>query len=282
MRDVTREQVLAALEAVGLYPGEGVLVHSAIQFLGRPRGGVGMYLEVLGSALDIRDAILENRDSRFVGNDSRISNLESRMSYGTLAFPTFNFAFARGEPYDPRTTPSREMGALSEYVRQQPGALRTPHPMQSLAVLGRYAADVAGRDTHSAFDPGSPFERLLELDFKLLLIGAGVQAVSMVHYSEQRACVPYRYWKEFTGPVKTPAGWETRTYRMFVRNLEMNPQLDLHPIQGLLEERGQWRSATINYGRVASCRLVDFVAAADDLLAKDPWAFVSKSLKIEG
>ena len=75
--------------------------------------------------------------------------------------------------------------------------------------------------------------------------------------------------------MKTPAGWEPRTYRMFVRNLEMNPQLDLHPIQSLLEARGRWRSVPIHYGQVASCRLVDFVQAADDLLAKNPWSLVS-------
>jgi len=272
---------MAALEAVGLQPGDGVLVHSAIQFLGRPRGGVGMYLEALCSRLEIQESKPENRDSRFVGDDSRetthyslLTTHESRISGGTLAVPAFTFAFARGEPYDPQSTPSRGMGALSEYGRQQPGVLRTPHPMQSLALLGRYAEDIAGRDTTSAFDPGSPFERLLELDFKLLLLGADVQAISMVHYSEQRAGVPYRYWKEFTGPVKTPAGWETRTYRMFVRNLELDPQLDLHPIQETLEKRAQWRSATLNYGLVASCRLVDFVRAADDLLARDPWALV--------
>jgi aminoglycoside N3'-acetyltransferase len=167
------------------------------------------------------------------------------------------------------------MGVFSEYVRQHPAALRTPHPLQSLAVIGRYAADLAGRDTLSAFDPGSAFERMLELDFKLLLLGADVQAVSMVHYSEQRAGVPYRYWKDFTGEVKIPTGWETRTYRMYARDLELNPQLDLRPIQKALEQRGRWRQVALNYGQVAACRLKDFVQAADELLAKDPRALVS-------
>ena len=118
--------------------------------------------------------------------------------------------------------------------------------------------------------------------FKLLLLGAGVQAVSMVHYSEQRLSVPYRYWKEFTGQVKTPdGGWQTRTYRMFARDLEINPQLDLSPIQGSLQQRGQWRSVPVNYGQVAACRLRNFVQATDDLLAKDPWALVGSRFQVE-
>ena len=282
MQEVSKEQLSGALKALGLEPGDGLLVHSAVQFLGRPVGGIGMYLEAIGSIIEGRDSRVESREWSNSNNQSRLSILDSHLSNGTLAVPTFNFAFARGEPYDPLSTPSQGMGAFSEYVRQLPGRRRTTHPMQSLAVIGRHAGDLAGRDTPSAFDPGSAFERLLELDFKLLLLGADVQAVSMVHYSEQRANVPYRYWKDFTGQVKTPGGWQTRTYRMLVRDLEINPQLDLSPIQGLLQQRGQWGCVEVNYGQVAACRLTDFVRSADDLLARDPWILVGTRSQVEG
>jgi aminoglycoside N3'-acetyltransferase len=135
--------------------------------------------------------------------------------------------------------------------------------MQSIAALGAAAADLAGRDTPSAFDDGSAFARMLELDFKLLLLGADVQAASIVHISEQRAGVPYRYWKPFGA------------HKMFVRDLDLDPQLKLAPIQAALERNGQWRSVALNLGRVSCCRLADFVAAADALLAVDPWALVA-------
>jgi aminoglycoside N3'-acetyltransferase len=167
------------------------------------------------------------------------------------------------------------MGVLSEFVRQQPGVRRTLHPLQSLAVAGRYAADLAARDTASAFDPGSAFERMLELGFELLLLGADIQAVSMLHYSEQRAKVPYRYWKEFTGPLKTAAGWERRTYRMYARDLQADPRIELYPVQGRLEARGLWRSTPLNYGQVSLCKLSDFVKTVDEFLAEDPWLLVT-------
>jgi aminoglycoside N3'-acetyltransferase len=281
MQTVTRDQLIAALKALGLEPGDGLLVHSAVQFLGRPVGGVGTYLEALGEVINCELGVRNYElGTATIGSNSAVPDMQP--STGTLAVPTFNFGFARGEPYDPLSTPSQGMGAFSEHVRQLPGARRTAHPMQSLAIIGRYAGDLAERDTPSAFDPGSAFERLFELDFKLLLLGADVQAVSMVHYSEQRARVPYRYWKEFTGQVKTPGGWLTRTYRMFVRDLEINPQLDLRPVQTSLQQRGQWRSVPVNYGQVAACRLRDFVRAADDLLAEDPWALVGYRSKVEG
>lgn len=257
MVEVTKEEVITALKALGVQVGDGLLVHSAIQFLGRPRGGVGMYLEALWEALN-----------------GEIEIVSGPRAKGTLVVPAFNFAFARGEPYDPQTTPSQGMGVFSELVRQHPAACRTAHPMQSLAVIGHYADDLAGRDTLSAFDPGSAFERMLQLDFKLLLLGADIQAVSMLHYCEQRANVPYRYWKDFSGLVKTPHGWERRTYRMFVRDLDLDPHIELYPVQTLLESRHQWRSTPLNYGRISLCRLTDFVAAVDEFLAQDPWSLV--------
>jgi aminoglycoside 3-N-acetyltransferase len=249
MQTVTRVQLATVLTGLGIGPGDGLLVHSAIQYLGRPEGGVGMYLDALADVLDFR--------------------------VSSLAVPSFNFAFARGEPYDPLVTPSVGMGAFAEHVRQDPRARRTPHPMQSLAVIGNHAGDLAACDTSGAFDDGSAFERLLDLDFKLLLLGADVQAVSMLHYSEQRAHVPYRYWKDFTGSILTPRGWQARNYRMFVRDLDMDPHIELYPIQSRLQERGQWRETALNYGKIAVCRLVDFVSVVDEFLETDPWSLVA-------
>jgi hypothetical protein len=87
--------------------------------------------------------------------------------------------------------------------------------------------------------------------------------------------VPYRYWKEFTGEVRLagkPA--EVRTYRMFARDLQLDPEVASAPVQKVLEARGQWSSVSLNYGKVSLCRFQDFVSAAEELLAKDPWALV--------
>jgi aminoglycoside 3-N-acetyltransferase len=167
------------------------------------------------------------------------------------------------------------MGSLSEYVRTRPEAMRTAHPMHSLALVGTHATDLIGRDTPCAFDPGSTFERVLELDFKLLLLGADIQAVAMLHYCEQRAGVPYRYWKDYDGLYNTPQGWEIRNYRMFVRDMEIDPKIELYPVQETLKEKGLWTSVSLNYGQISTCRLVDFVAVTDAFLAQDPWSLVT-------
>jgi aminoglycoside 3-N-acetyltransferase len=248
MQEVSERQVREVLEQIGVQAGDGLLVHSALQFLGRPEGGVGLYLEALQGA---------------VGEE------------GTLVVPAFNFGFARGEEYNPASAPAVGMGTFSEYVRLAPDVLRTRHPMQSFAVWGRYAAELAALDTSSAFDDGSAADRMLALGFKLLLLGADIQAVSMLHYSEQRAEVPYRYWKEFSGKVRRDGEWQTMTYKMFVRDLAIDARLEIYAIQDALEAEGKWAKAKLNYGWVSLCGLKDFVRVTDALLTEDPWCFVT-------
>ena len=248
LEDLTRQELDDTLAAVGVQAGDGLLVHSALQFLGRPEGGLQMYL----------DALLDE-----VGPE------------GTLAVPAFTFAFARGKDFDRRESTSENMGVFSEFVRLHPEALRTSHPMQSLSLIGAHAEDLAALDTPSAFDEGSAFDRMLELDFKLLLLGADIQAASIAHYSEQRAEVPYRFWKDFAGRVRVDDGWQDGSYRMYVRDMEIDPQLNLRPIRQALQIRGQWHTQPLRHGHVSLCSLRDFVAATDDLLAQDPWTLVA-------
>jgi aminoglycoside 3-N-acetyltransferase len=247
MKEVSIHQIIDCLQQLKIQDGDGLLIHSAIQFLGQPVDGIGMYLKAIQSVIGEK---------------------------GTIAVPVFNFGFAKGKHFDPQSTPSQKMGAFSEYVRQHPKAMRTKHPMQSLAVIGYHAKDLASRDTASAFDPGSAFDRMYQLGFKLLLLGADERAISMLHYCEQRAEVPYRYWKEFQGQILKTSGWEECTYRMYVRDLDIDPQLTLKPVVSLMKKKNQWSIVPLNYGEISSCSLVDFVEATDQIMINDPYALV--------
>ncbi len=267
MHELTLPVYIDTLRELGVQTGDGLLIHSAVHFLGKPRGGIAMYYHGLCSVLNGHDSPTSQEK---IADPANI-----KLTKGTIAVPTFNFGFCSGNRYDPKSTPAIGMGAFSEYIRRLPTARRTIHPMQSMAVIGKDADDLALRDTLSAFDPGSAYEKMLELDYKLLLLGADIQAVSMLHYNEQRAKVPYRHWKDFSGEVKTPNGWQTKTYRMYVRDLDIDPKIELFPVQQLLEDIGQWRSLPMNYGHVSLCQLTYFVSAVDHFLDKDPWSLVT-------
>ena len=164
MNQVDRELFTQILDELNIHRGDRLLVHSAIQFLGKPVGGPEMYLS----------ALLDR-----VGPD------------GTIATPAFNFRFTEGDPFNPDQTPSSGMGVFAETIRTHPYSKRSIHPLQSVSVIGDSAESIAALDTPSAFDNGSAFERILDLDFKVFLLGAGIDAVSLLHYSEQHNTVPY-------------------------------------------------------------------------------------------
>jgi len=259
MQEVNQQQILECLHRVGVRRGDGVLVHSALQFFGRPQGGIQIYLNALKEAV----------------------GLTTSPPAGTIAVPVFNFSFAKGQDYDPDLAPAVGMGTFSEFFRQQPEALRTTHPMQSFALVGEHAAELAALDTPSAFDDGSAVDRMIQLGFKLLLLGADVQAASVLHYSEQRVGVPYRFWKEFRGRIRRGDTWQPSVYRMYVRDLEIDARLEIYQVEKELRRRGQWQSVPLNYGWISLCALSDFVNATSDLLREDPWRFVTNPPEVQ-
>ncbi len=253
MQNVSTEQVYTLLRQAGVQPGDGVLVHSALQFLGRPEDGLDTYLAALKQAVGI-------------GEDA---------AQGTIAVPTFNFAFARGEDYNPQTTPAVNMGVFSEFFRQQPDVYRTTHPMQSFALMGKDAQRLAALDTPCAFDDGSAVDAMVQSSYKLVLLGADIQAASVVHYAEQRVGVPYRYWKDFSGRIWREGSWQQATYCMYVRDMDIDARLEIYQIDDGLNARKDLFSFPLNYGRISVCRLDDFVSVAMEMLRENPWCFVT-------
>jgi aminoglycoside N3'-acetyltransferase len=244
LKVLTREYLTSSLIKIGIVEGDRLLIHSAIQFLGKPEGGIDMIYQSLQSMLT---------------------------PSGTIVVPAFTFEFAKSAEFYTQNTPSRGMGIFSEYVRQLPGSKRTSHPLQSIAAIGYYADDLTSRDTPCAFDEGSAFERMLDLDFNCLLLGANINACSIIHFSEQRANVPYRYWKNLSGLLDG----KYAIYRMFVRDLELDPLLDLDLIKASLVGQGLWNEVQVNYGTLATFKLQDFRKSADELLSKDPFCLLS-------
>lgn len=253
MKTYSRVEITAALAAVDINPGDVVLVHASLLTLGRFTDTADA-----DAAGAITGTIREH-----LGAD------------GTLVAPTFNFGFCRGQTYDRQHTPSEGMGNLAEAIRTAPGAFHGAHPIQSIAAVGRHAADICGRDTESAYGLGGPFDRMLQLGAKLLLFGVSLQPASLIHYAEERCAVPYRYWKSFAGPYTDAGHTEQRRYKMFVRDMDANPRLALRVLEDELARRHTIRVASLGAGRIRSCTFADFHQAATELLTDDPYTLLS-------
>ena len=242
-----------ALHALAVPAGGVMLVHSSLLALGPSRDV---------PPRDLSAALLDVLRSHF-GPES------------TIVVPTFTFAFCRGVPFDVSATPSDRMGSFTEYVRIQPESLRTSHPMQSYAAIGPLARYLTEPDTLTAFAVGSTTHLLLEANATLLLLGASVQHASLVHWSEERAEVPYRFMKSFRGRWRRSPdeAFVERDYAMFARDLDLHQAFDLSIITDKLGD--DLRRAEVGAGCLQACSAVQFVETADRLLADDPWVLLA-------
>jgi aminoglycoside N3'-acetyltransferase len=141
---------------------------------------------------------------------------------GTLLFPAFNFqSWTEAHYFDILETPSR-MGMITERARLRPGAMRTPHPIYSFAVLGPRAAEFAEAEDREAYGPRSAFAVFHKSNGTILSIGLDFNhTFSMHHYVEYNTGCDYRRVKEFSGIyVDYDREPQVKTYSMFVRRDE--------------------------------------------------------------
>jgi aminoglycoside 3-N-acetyltransferase len=117
------------------------------------------------------------------------------------------------------------MGALNEYIRTLPGAIRSIDPLLSSVLIGedRDLVENLGKNSIGAH---STFDRVHSRggDVKFLFLGTTVsECFTYTHYVEERLGVPYRYNREFTGTITDGDNVWADTYQLFVRYKGVTP-----------------------------------------------------------
>lgn len=163
-RPATREDLVHALRAAGIRPGDCLEVHSSLARIGNVEGGAEAVLAAIFEA---------------VGEE------------GTVAMPVFcdaEEAIARsnaGDPIDLRTEPS-QTGRITELLRRMPGAVRSSHPFSSVAAVGPRAAYLceAHERSEKLCHADSPLARMMAVDGKILALGVHLGPISFYHVVE--------------------------------------------------------------------------------------------------
>lgn len=121
---------------------------------------------------------------------SVLKTLIEYMKNGTLMMPAFPFEGMASEYLDENEfsvvkTPSK-MGLLTELFRRTPCVVRSFHPTHSVCALGTFAKYLTESHQESPypFDDCSPFGKLIRLDGQVLMIGVGLEVLTLVHSAE--------------------------------------------------------------------------------------------------
>lgn len=143
---------------------------------------------------------------------------------GTILFPTYNWDFCRGLPFDYVNTPGMT-GALGKLALKRAGFKRTKHPIYSFAVYGKHADELCNLNNKDSFSEDSPFAFLKHNHAINLIIDVSLKnSFTFMHYVEQCSnCVDYRFIKKFRGEYIDKNGTRSqREYSMFVRKLDLD------------------------------------------------------------
>lgn len=140
-------------------------------------------------------------------------------SEGTLLFPTYNWGFCKGIPFNYKKTRSRT-GALSQLALKRKDFTRTHHALYSFAVWGKDTRQLYAMNDRNSFVGDTPFEYLHHNNGKMIALDTK-NFFTFVHYVEEKNHVPYRFLKEFHGKYIDENDQESeRTYTMYVRYLD--------------------------------------------------------------
>jgi len=170
---------------------------------------------------------------------------------GTLVVPTFG-----------------ALGVVTEGVRDDPRAVRSIHPLASVAAIGAAAEPICKdhwkADTAHAQD--TPYMRIAERGGYVCLAGVDQDRSTTLHTAEELLRLPYL--TDRTRTFMTEAGEVTRTYRSFP-----GPHRDFIGLDRLLREKGVMRIGRIGDSVVRLMKSQDLIDVCLEAGRADP-AFV--------
>jgi aminoglycoside 3-N-acetyltransferase len=202
----TRSGLAADFRALGVRAGDIVMVHTACRRLGPVLGGPDAIIAALRDAVGTAGTIMAYLDWDAPWED---------LADDDDLIPDAVKAEVAG--FDPALTrAARQNGALPEFVRTTPGARRSGNPGASVAALGA-KAEWLTRDhpLDYGYGPGSPLARLVEANGKVLMLGAPLDTMTLMHHAEHLADLPGKHVIRTETPFATPEGTMWRIIEEF-------------------------------------------------------------------
>jgi aminoglycoside 3-N-acetyltransferase len=188
MTPATRTSLRGELRRLGLCAGDLVMVHAGIRSLGCVLGGVNTVVQALLDAVGDRGTVLAYMDWEMGAEPEDFENESLREE-----IPTFDKRIARA---------SRDHGILAETIRTWPGAVRSDHPDAGVAAIGARADWLcADHPLQYGYGPGSPLHKLAESGGKVLMLGAPLEKITLLHHAEHLANIPGKRIQRYQRPL---------------------------------------------------------------------------------
>lgn len=189
---ITKSRLLGDLRKLGVTAGQTVMLHASIKAIGWIVGGPDVVIHALLDVLEPTGTLM-----MYVGWEDSPYHLAEWPEDWQRAYleecPPFNPAMSRA---------CRKWSILTEYLRTWPSAFRSNHPDGSFVAVGALARWItANHPLQYGYGPGSPLAKLCEAKGKVLLLGAPLNTITLLHYAEHMAKVPNKRIVRYKMPV---------------------------------------------------------------------------------
>ncbi len=236
---IDKSDLARCFRDIGVRTGGTLLVHSSLSAFGNVRGAEHAVIDAL---LDV------------VGPGGLL--VMPTHTWGTVsaAQPVFH------EQLSPSIT-----GRITETFRHRPTAARSLHPTHSVAALGSGAREFClGHELYSTpCSRSSPYGRLVAAGGQVLMLGVGLDCLTLLHGIEEWAEVPWLFNRVETLYVITKA---QATLTVVSRRHTNDPnyeERDFPSLEPILREAGAIAYSTAGN---ATIRLIDAARTTDTLL----------------
>lgn len=241
-------QLLQALQALGVQPGDTVMLHSAYSVESGLRGSVSDLIDTFIKAVGPEGHLL------MVSLPYRNASLDWLQS---------------GRRFDVRKTPSM-MGMVSEVFRRRPDVLRSLHPTHPILVHGPQAERFIAAHPNCLHPcgPGTPFDEVAKADGKVVFFNVPLYTFTFFHYLEHvvSPTLPFALYTDtlFEAQVVDATGQErvVSTYA-FARDAIKRRRPER--LYEALHARGSVAVQKVGASRLMCVRVSDAIACTQEL-----------------
>lgn len=244
----TRLLLAADLRKLGIRSGDTVMVHAAMSRVGRLLNGPDALIQALMDAVGPAGTLLAYTDwdaryDEFLDEQGRVPKQWRE----------------HVPPFDPKASRAiRDNGVFPEFLRTTPGARRSGNPAASVAALGGKAEWItADHALDYGYGSNSPLARLIALQGKVLMVGAPLDTMTLLHHAEHLARIPGKLIRHYEVPFLTASGIEWRMVEEFDTASPVSPALDESYFKAIVEEFLDLGQGIRGVVGEAACVLVD-------------------------
>jgi aminoglycoside 3-N-acetyltransferase len=234
----TRNSLVADFTRLGISRGAIVMVHASVRSIGPVIGGVNVIVQSLLDAIGPTGTLLAYVDFEpFYEDTDRVD------------IPVFDKHIAHA---------ARDHGVLHETLRKWPGAIRSDHPDAGVVAIGALAEWITkDHPFQYGYGKGSPFDKALQAGTQVLMLGAPLDTVTLLHYAEHEAQIPNKRIHRYRRLMPGPNGPEWADFEEFDTGEPVNEALPENCFERIVTDYLATGRGTVGTVGSASSTLLD-------------------------